>query len=529
MGSAHMDQPARYNAAVDLIERNLVPARASKIAVMEAAGSYTYAELADRVNRCANALLSLGIQPEQRMILGLLDTIDFPTVFLAAIKSGIIPIPLNTFFQPLDYAYVLCDSRAKAVVSSESLLPLVLEAARIADWHGRIIVSGNAPGGDFAHLSSVMERASSSATAAPTQPDDVCFWLYSSGSTGKPKAAVHLQTSLILTADLFARQVLGMRDTDIVYSASKLFFAYGLGNALTFPFTVGATSVLFSGRANAKAVGDVLRKFRPTIFCAVPTLFSALLASQELPNRAELVLRLCTSAGEALPQELGRAWSARTGVEIVDGLGSTEMLHIFISNRPGACRYGTIGAPVPGYKVRLVDDSGKEVPAGSIGDLYVSGPTSAAYYWNNREKTRSTFVGEWVKTGDRLRQTPEGEYVYCGRSDEMLKVAGMWVSPIEVESAFMAHDGVLEAAVIGAQDENGLIKPKAYVVVKPGVARGPELLRELEVFVKSRLVPYQQPRWIEFIEELPKTSTGKIQRYVLRQAAAEMQRESSKP
>jgi benzoate-CoA ligase len=513
-------QCPRYNAAQDLLERNLRAGRGEKVAYIDEAGGYTYCELADRVDRCAVAFLTLGIQAEQRIALCLLDTIDFPACFLGAIKAGIVPIPLNTLFQPLDYAFILRDSRAKAVVVSEMLLPSILEAARIADWHGEIIVSGLATG-EFPALSELMNAAHGGVQAAPTLPDDVCFWLYSSGSTGTPKGAVHLQTSLVRTAELFAQEVLGLRENDVIYSSAKLFFAYGLGNALSFPLATGATSILYSGRVTTKAVGDLLWKFKPTIFCGVPTLFSSLLASQDLPKCEELALRLCTSAGEALPEEIGRSWTARTGVEIVDGIGSTEMLHIFLSNRPGSCRYGTTGKPVPGYKVRLLDEKDHEVSPGEMGDLYVSGPTSAAYYWNNREKTQSTFLGEWVKTGDRFRQNADGDYVYCGRSDEMLKVGGVWVSPTEVESALISHHAVLEAAVVGAMDENELVKPKAYVVVKPGVKLRPELALELKNFVKSRLAPYKCPRWIEFLDELPKTATGKIRRHVLRVSANE--------
>jgi benzoate-CoA ligase len=512
-------QPPYYNAAQDLIERNLSAGRGERTAFIDGAGGYTYCELADRIDRCAVSLLTLGIQAEQRVALCLLDTIDFPTCFLGAIKAGIVPIPLNTLFQPPDYAFILRDSRAKAIVASEILLPCILEAVRMAEWRGQIIVSGKARA-EFPALSELMHAVRGTAHTAPTLPDEVCFWLYSSGSTGKPKGAVHVQTSLVRTAELFAQQVLGLRENDVIYSAAKLFFAYGLGNALSFPLAIGATAVLHSGRVNAKAVCEVLRRFKPTIFCGVPTLFSALLASPDgIPKREELALRLCTSAGEALPAEVGRSWTARTGVEIVDGIGSTEMLHIFLSNRPGSCRYGTTGQPVPGYKVRLLDEKGHEVFPGEMGDLHVSGPTAAAYYWNNREKTRGTFLGEWVKTGDRFRKTADGDYVFCGRSDEMLKVGGVWVSPTEVESALIGHQAVLEAAVVGLADENELVKPKAYVVLKPGMKQRPELVAELKNFVKSRLAPYKCPHWIEFLEALPKTATGKIRRNVLRASA----------
>ena len=513
-------QSTRYNAAEDLIERNLKAGRGRKIAYVDEAGSYSYSELAERVNRCANALLREGIRPGERIVSCLLDTIDFPACFLGAIKAGIMPIPINTFFQAGDYAYILRDSQPKAIVVSESLLPRIAEAMRISGWSAQIFVSGKSTS-EFPALSDLMKSASAAAKTAPTQADDVCFWLYSSGSTGEPKGAVHRHASLVRTAELFGQEVLGIQENDIAYSAAKLFFAYGLGNALSFPLSVGATAILYSGRAQAKVVCEILRKNKPTIFCGVPTLFSSLLVSEDLPKREELSLRLCTSAGEALPEDVGRRWTDRTGVEIVDGIGSTEMLHIFISNRPGSCLYGTTGTPVPGYKVRLLDENGQEVPPGEMGDLHVSGPSAAAYYWNKPEKTASTFLGEWVKTGDRFRQDAKGNYVYCGRSDEMLKVSGLWVSPMEVESALISHEAVLEAAVVGALDENKLVKPKAYVVVKPGVAQGPALAVELKDFVKNRLAPHKYPRWIEFLDELPKTATGKIRRNVLRASANE--------
>jgi benzoate-CoA ligase len=513
------DRPYRYNAAQDLLERNLAPQRAKKIAVIDEAGNYTFAELSERVHGCANVLRAAGLQPQQRVVLMLLDTIDFPTCFLGAIAAGIVPIPLSTMLQAIDYAHALADSEASAVIVSDALLPQMREAAQITHWAGQIIVSGN-PAAGFASLSDLMKSAPSLVRYAATKSNDICFWLYSSGSTGKPKAAVHRQTSMAKTAELFAKGVLNLQEHDVIYSAAKLFFAYGLGNALSFPFAVGATSVLYSGRANAPAVSEVLRKFRPTIFCGVPTVFAALLACPELPRREELNLRLCVSAGEALPEQLGRTWTERMGVEIVDGIGSTEMLHIFISNRPGACRYGTTGRLVPGYQARLLDGSGGEVAPGEMGDLLISGPTAASCYWNNPEKTQSTFLSKWIRTGDRFRQTAEGDYVYCGRSDEMLKVSGIWVSPTEVEAALIAHDAVLEAAVVGAPDDTGLIKPKAFVVLKPGIAREPQLVAALKEFVKAGLAPYKCPRWIEFVDELPKTPTGKIRRNILRQSAA---------
>ncbi len=467
------------------------------------------------MHRSANALRNEGLEAEQRVVLCLLDTIDFPTCFLGAIEAGIVPIPLNTLLTAEDYAFILADARPKAAIVSETRRAAFHEAARLAEWGGRVI-------GTASELDSLLDQASSAAQVARTRPDDTCFWLYSSGSTGEPKGVVHRHTSLARTAELFGQGVLGLSETDVVYSAAKLFFAYGLGNALTFPMWAGATSILFGARPTPEAVNAILRERRPTIFCGVPTLFNSLLGSGALPRPGEHALRLCTSAGEALPEHVGRAWREHTGVDIVDGIGSTEMLHIFVSNRPGAVRYGVTGRPVPGYRVRLVDEHGAEVAAGEIGEMHVSGPTAAACYWNNTEKTRDTFLGEWLRTGDKFRQTLEGDFVYCGRRDEMLKVGGIWVSPMEVEAALMAHESVFEAAVVGATEESGLVKPMAFVVLRPGTHPSAELQQALRDFVKARLAPYKYPRWIEFVEALPKTATGKIQRFLLKERASEL-------
>jgi len=510
---------ATYNAAADLIERNLA-ANPDRVAFVDDHGSVTYAQLAERVDAFGGALADLGVLPEQRVLLALLDTIDFPTAFLGAIKFGAVPVPTNTLFPPADLAYLVADSRARVVVASAELLPTVREAIALAGWTGTLIVSdpaGTAATGSDLRLESLLEAAQPLAEAAATHPDEPCFWLYSSGSTGKPKGAVHVQTSMVQTAELFAQQVLGMNADDVVYSAAKLFFAYGLGNALSFPMSVGATTVLRAGRVTPDLVFSTLRATDATIFCGVPTLFAALLAHPAFPRRGELPLRLCTSAGEALPEQLGKTWAERTGVDVIDGIGSTEMLHIFVSNRPGAVRYGTTGTAVPGYRVRLVDEAGNPVAKGEIGDLEVAGPTAAAGYWNNRERSRATFVGEWTKTGDKFYENADGDLVHCGRTDDMLKVGGIWVSPGEVESALIAHDSVLEVAVIGVEDDAGLIKPKAFVVLKTYVVGNDAHVALLQAHVKSMLAPYKYPRWIEFVTELPKTATGKIRRVALRE------------
>jgi benzoate-CoA ligase len=510
-----MQGATTYNAAANLIERNLAAGRGAKTAFIDDGGRYSYGELAERVGRFANVVHQIGIHPEQRILLCLHDTIDFPTAFLGAIKAGVVPVAVNTQLSVDEFAFMLADSRARAVVVSAPVLPAM--SAALAELRGpqpEIIVSGADP--QEHSLAGLLAEAPAAFDTATTHPDEPCFWLYSSGSTGRPKGTVHIHSSLMQTAELYAVPVLGITESDVVFSAAKLFFAYGLGNGLTFPMAVGATSVLMGERPTTAAVSRVLREHQPTIFCGVPTLYNAMLASNDLPQGEELALRQCVSAGEPLPQEIGRRWSARIGVDILDGIGSTEMLHIFLSNRPGEVRYGTTGKAVPGYELKIVDEEGSPVRRGEIGDLLVSGPTSAAYYWNNRERCRTTFMGPWTRTGDKYFEDEDGYYVYCGRSDDMMKVSGMYVSPAEVEAALIAHEDVLEAAVVGAPDDDGLIKPKAYVVVKPGIAADENFARTLDGHSRNMLAPFKCPRWFFFLDELPKTATGKIQRFKLR-------------
>ena len=504
-----------YNAADVLIGRNLAAGRGGKVAYIDDNGRYTYDELSARVDACAAALTGLGIAREQRVLLALYDTIDFPTAFLGAIKAGIVPVAANTLLTPADYDYMLRDSRAVALVVSEGLLATFAPLVPAIPGLKHVLVSGGDARGHTS-LAGLLARSPDRFDAAPTCADEACFWLYSSGSTGAPKGTVHVHSSLEATAELYAKPILGIRESDVVFSAAKLFFAYGLGNGLTFPLSVGATTVLMAERPTPAAVFKRLRDHQPTIFYGVPTLYAAMLASPDLPPRGSVNLRCCTSAGEALPAELGNRFRAHFGVDILDGIGSTEMLHIFLSNRPGAVRYGTTGQPVPGYDIKLTDDEGTPVAQGEIGDLWIGGPSAAKEYWNQREKTRATFQGWWTKSGDKYTVDADGYYVYAGRSDDMLKVSGQYVSPVEVESALITHRAVLEAGVVGREDETRLVKPKAFVVLKQGFTPSPELAEELQVHVKTHLAPYKYPRWIDFIDELPKTATGKIQRYKLR-------------
>ena len=504
--------PREYNAAVDLVERNMEAGRADKVAYIDDSGRHTYAELASRVNRAANVLVGLGVKREERVALALLDTIDFPAAFLGAIKAGIVPVALNTLLTTPDYEYMLRDSRAQALIVAEPLLKVVLPLlGQLPDLRHVIVAGQDAPGHPL--FSDLLAKAGGEFKAAPTLADDICFWLYSSGSTGAPKGTVHLHSHLVLTADLYAVPVLGIRESDVVFSAAKLFFAYGLGNALTFPLAVGATTVLMAERPTPDSVFKRMVEHKATIFYGVPTLYAAMLVSPNFPKKEDLALRVGTSAGEALPPEILKRFAERTGVELLDGIGSTEMLHIFISNRPGDVKPGTTGKAVPGYTLRLLDEQGKEVKPGELGELQISGPTSALMYWNQREKTKNTFQGPWTKSGDKYTQVEGGYYAYGGRSDDMLKVGGIYVSPAEVEAALVSHQAVLECAVVGHEDADKLVKPKAFVVLKPGAQATDE---ELKAHVKAALAHYKYPRWVEFVTELPKTATGKIQRFKLR-------------
>ncbi|MDD9879037.1 MAG: benzoate-CoA ligase family protein [Magnetovibrio sp.] len=506
-----------YNAAADLLGRNLEAGRGERIAVIDGAGPTTYAELDARANRFANALAGLGLEMEQRVVLCLHDTVDFPACFLGAIKAGVVPVPVNTRLTERDYDFILGDSRARALVVSENLLGAFAPHLDDHPLLDHVIVSGG-DGGGHARLADLTDGAAETFQVAPTKADDMCFWLYTSGTTGMPKGAVHLHGHLLRTADLYAIPTLGLSEDDVVFSAAKLFFAYGLGNAMTFPFAVGATAVLLEGPPMPDAIIGILKAHKPTVFYGVPTLFAMLLANDALPAAGDHALRLCVSAGEALPGDLLARWRDAVGTDILDGLGSTEMLHIFLTNRQGDVRPNCSGKPVPGYELRIVDDAGRPVAEGELGNLHVAGPTSAIMYWNQRDKSRETFLGPWTVTGDKYSVDTEGYYIYGGRSDDMLKVGGIYVSPFEVEGALIEHAAVLEAAVVGHPDSDDLIKPKAFVVLQDGQEGTEALADELRQFVRDSLADYKYPRWIEFVDELPKTATGKIQRFKLRQA-----------
>jgi 4-hydroxybenzoate-CoA ligase len=504
-----------YNAAIDMVDRHMAEGRGDKIAFIDDRGSYSYAELGARVNRVANALQALEIDREVRVAMIMLDTIDFPAVFWGAIKAGIVPVCLNSLLTAAQYEAILADCRAQVLFISDALMPTVEPILETLPRLRNVVVSGGTGNGHTA-LDDLCAVASANFDAVDTAADEIAFWLYSSGSTGMPKGVKHRHTSPIHTARTYGREVLGIREDDVIFSAAKLFFAYGLGNGMSFPLSVGATTVLMAERPTPASVMRVMKQHQPTLFCGVPTLFAALLADPNAtPANGSARLRRCISAGEALPEDIGNRFEERFGVEILDGVGSTELLHIFLSNRPGEVRYGTSGVPVPGYEMRLVDEAGRDVAQGEIGELIVDGRSAADGYWNQYEKSRQAFAGRWTYTGDKYFQDEDGFYHYCGRSDDMFKVSGIWVSPFEVESALISHASVLEAAVVPQADDDELLKPKAYVVFRDGVAFDEVLFEALKEHVKAQVGPWKYPRWIEPMTELPKTATGKIQRFKL--------------
>ncbi|MGY4829009.1 benzoate-CoA ligase family protein [Sphaerotilaceae bacterium SBD11-9] len=504
-----------FNFAAHLLDLNRD--RPTKVAYIDDHGTLSYGELADRVRRMAGALLQAGLRREDRVLLLMHDNIDWPVSFLGALYAGVVPVAVNTLLTVDDYAYMLQHSRAQAVLVSNALLP-TLRSAMGQGAHEVRSVFVSRPEGALAAGETgwvdALSRSEPLARAASTTPDDPGFWLYSSGSTGKPKGTVHTHGNLYWTAELYGKPILGLTEADVCFSAAKLFFAYGLGNALSFPLSVGASVVLMAERPTPDAVFKRWKEHRPSVFFGAPTGFAGMLASPALPARSEVALRMASSAGEALPAEIGQRFKAHFGCDIIDGIGSTEMLHIFLSNRPGDVRYGSTGKPVPGYAVELRGEDGRPVADGEIGDLYINGPSAALMYWRNREKSRETFQGAWTKSGDKYVRDAQGYYTYSGRSDDMLKVSGVYVSPFEVEATLMQHPAVLECAVIGTEDAEGLTKTKAYVVRKAGQQVDEAALK---AFVKDRLAPYKYPRYIEFIAELPKTATGKIQRFRLRE------------
>ncbi|MBT8339345.1 MAG: benzoate-CoA ligase family protein [Desulfatitalea sp.] len=507
-----LNLPEQFNAADYFVDRNIREGRAEKAAVLCEDRTLTYGQLRDGMNRFGNAIQSLGVCIENRVALLLPDTEIYPQAFFGAIKTGAVPICLNTLMRPKDYLYYLNDSRAKVVVVDATLLPLIEAVRHKALFMEHLIVAnGPAPAGDLAFDDLIAAHAPE-LEPAPTSPDDACFWLYSSGTTGRPKGTIHLQHDMVYASETYGRQVLKVGQDDVCFSAAKLFFAYGLGNGLYFPFSVGATAAYLPDRPTPMAVYGAIARHQPTLYFGVPTLYGAMLAEDGDLGR----VRLCVSAGEALPPDILKRWQDRFSVDILDGIGSTEISHICISNRQDAIRAGSTGTVVPGYEARIVDENMNDVPAGQIGTLLIKGDSIAACYWNKHEKTKKTMIGEWINTDDKFFQDKNGYFFYVGRSDDMLKAGGIWVSPIEVEACLIEHPLVLEAAVVGWPDEKNMIKPKAFVVLQKGHKPSNELETELKTYVKTTLAHFKYPRWIEFLEELPKTATGKIMRFKLK-------------
>ena len=514
--------PTIFNVATHFVDRHLREGRDHRIAFECGDERVTYRQLYERVNRAGNALKKLGVRQEERVGLLLLDTPEFAYCFFGGIKISAVPIPINTLLKPPEYEYILNDSRARVLIVSESLLPQVQAIAKEKlRYLKTIVVFGNAPDGTNS-LQRLLDGSSPELEAEPTTKDDAAFWLYSSGSTGFPKGCVHLHHDMVVCAELYAKNILQIAENDRFFSVAKMFFAYGLGNGLYFALSVGATSILWPGSPSPPNIFSVIEKHRPTLFFSVPSNYCSLLSYQREggPDFDLSTVRYAVSAGEALAATIFHRFKERFKVEILDAIGSTEALHMFIANRPGAVRPGSSGQIMPGYEARIVDEKGRDVPDGEIGSLLIKGDSVCACYWNQHEKTKETIQGHWIRTGDKYYRDPDGYYWYVGRNDDMMKVKGMWVSPIEIESALLEHPLVQEAAAIGNPDGNQLVKPTAYLVLKNGANGTPQVIEEIRQHMLAKLAAYKCPQTFEVVTELPKTATGKIQRYKLRQSAS---------
>ena len=509
--------PQYYNVTTKLIDEMVERGLGDKVAVHYRDETYTYSDIQSLINKLGNCLKILGVHIEERVMLVMYDSPEAMASFFGAIKIGAIPIPVNYMYTKHDYRYLLNNSRARTLIAHEDFIEEIEGFKDKFRYLENTIIVGKKTRAYHIPFHDIVDRCSDKLDAAYTTFEDAAFWVYTSGSTGVPKAAVHLQHDVFSCIDSYAKGILGLTQDDILFSASKFFFAYGLGNSFFYPFGIGGSVVLLPDRPRPETIFATVNRYHPTVFFSVPTLYANMLQVEDAEKKYDLSsLRICTSAGEALPQGIFYEWKRRFGQEILDGIGSTELLHIFISNRPGDVKPGSSGKLVPGYQARIINDNGDEVPDEEVGTLQVKGESTAAYYYRQHEKTKTSMLGEWFDTGDKYYRDGEGYYYYCGRSDDMLKVGGIWVSPIEVEDALISHPAVLEAAVAGKKDEYNLIKPKAYIVLKKGYQPSEELTKDIQAFVKKSIAPYKYPRWIEFVKDLPKTSTGKIQRYKLR-------------
>lgn len=507
----------KFNAANLFVDRHVHQGRGDKVALYYQDQQITYGKVFERVNQIGNALKELGVDMEDRVMLLLLDCPEFVYSFFGTMKIGAVPIPTNTLLKPADYEYLLNDSRAKVIVVSDELLSNIATVQGNLKYLKHIIVVGK-PREPFLCFDNLVNEKSTELETADTGKDDPAFWLYSSGTTGSPKGAVHLHHDMAFCAEHFAKNVLKISENDRTFSVGKLFFAYGLGNSMYYPFYVGASAILSPDRPTPEHLLKIIDQYKPTLYFGVPTSYTAILQLEGATDNYDLSsIRHYFSSGEALPTVIFERWLEKFKVEILDAIGSTEVLHIFICNMPGQVKAGSTGQLVPGYEAKLINEDGLIVPEGEVGTLMIKGDGTAAYYWNKHEKSKETFKGEWVNTGDSYYQDKDGFFWYVGRGDDMLKSGGIWVSPIEVEHALMVHPAVLETAVIGSSDVDGLIKPKAFVVLKGGYEPDLELANELTQFVKKSIAPYKFPRWIQFTPELPRTASGKIQRFKLRQ------------
>jgi benzoate-CoA ligase family protein len=509
--------PQYYNITTKLIDEMVENGLRDKVAVYYKDKNYTYGEMQSMINRVGNALHIMGVHMEERVMLVMHDSPEAMASFFGAIKIGAIPIPINFMYTRHDFRYLLNNSRARTLIADEEFIEEIEVYRDKLLYLDNTIIVGNKRRAFHISFHDIVDRCSDKLHVAYTTIEDAAFWNYTSGSTGIPKAAVHLQHDVFNCIDSYAKSVLGLNQNDILLSASKFFFAYGLGNSFFYPMGVGASVILLSDRPLPETMFKAIDHYHPTVFFGIPTLYSNMLQIEDAENKYDLSsLRICTSAGEALPREVLHEWKERFGLDILDGIGSTELLHIFISNRPGDVKPGSSGKIVPGYQIRIVDDEGNDVPDGEIGNLLVKGESTAAYYYRHQQKTRTSMLGEWFSTGDKYYRDADGYYYYCGRSDDMIKVGGIWVSPIEIEDVLISHPAVLEAAVAEKKDPHNLNKPKAYIILKKGYSPSEKLADELKAYVKTTIAPYKYPRWVEFVDELPKTGTGKIQRYKLR-------------